>query len=173
MAESSDGVGTWLAFVAQVNKTFNLLRDVFGDALPGGVSLAIGLISKRFSLSDVDDLLSPYRPPTWVYFISAVGACYIGDILAATAYLPTIWARFRFVAATSRTLTLWRRPLPRPSNSCSCRTRSNFGWSAAGMSRFNGPGIWSQRFRGPVMGPVIVSHRSQNGFREPSVSRVF
>jgi hypothetical protein len=118
MAESSDGVGSWPAFVAQVNKTFNLLRDVFGYALPGGVFLAIGLISKRFSLSDVDDLLSPYHPPTWVYFISAVGACYIiGDILAATAYLPisvlkwVVWegSRFRCWVKNWNWLKKWTR----------------------------------------------------------------
>lgn len=118
MAESSDGVGSWPAFVAQVNKTFNLLRDVFGYALPGGVFLAIGLISKRFSLSDVDDLLSPYHPPTWAYFISAVGACYIiGDILAATAYLPisvlkwVVWegSRFRCWVKNWKWLKSWTR----------------------------------------------------------------
>ncbi len=89
MAESSDGVGSWPGFVAQINNTFNLLRDAFGYALPGGVFLAIGLLSKRFSLSDIDDLLSPYHPPTWAFVILVVGACYvIGDILAATAYMP-------------------------------------------------------------------------------------
>jgi hypothetical protein len=66
-----------------------LLRDIFGYALPGGAFLAIGLLSKRFSLSDVDDLLSPYHPPTWAFAILVVGACYIiGDILAAIAYMP-------------------------------------------------------------------------------------
>lgn len=95
MSGSTDGVGSWPAFLAQVNNTFNLLRDVFGYAMPGGVFLAIGLISKRFSLSDVDELLSPYHPPTWAYFILAVCACYIvGDMLAATAYMPISIAKW-------------------------------------------------------------------------------
>jgi len=98
MAESVDSVGSWPGFIAQVNNTFNLLRDVFGYAMPGGVFIATGLLSKRFSLYDIAHFLSPYHPPTWAFVILVVGACYIiGDILAATAYLPisvakwTIW----------------------------------------------------------------------------------
>jgi hypothetical protein len=95
MAESGDSVGSWPGFIAQVNNTFNLLRDIFGYAMPGGVFIATGLLSKRFSLSDIDDLLSPYHPPTWAFVILVVGACYIiGDILAATAYLPISLAKW-------------------------------------------------------------------------------
>jgi hypothetical protein len=89
MAGSGDGTDTWPGFIAQVNNTFNLLRDVFGYALPGGVFLSTGLLSKRFALSDVENLLRPYHPPTWAAVILVIGACYIvGDIMAATVYMP-------------------------------------------------------------------------------------
>ena len=63
-SDSGDSVGSWPGFVAQLNSTFNLLRDVFGYAMPGGVFIATGLLSKRFSLADVDNLLRPYRRRT-------------------------------------------------------------------------------------------------------------
>lgn len=89
MAESSDNAGSWPGLVSQINSTFNLLRDLFGYALPGGVFLAIGVLSGRYSLSDLDNLLSPYHPPAWAFVALVFGACYIvGDILAAIAYMP-------------------------------------------------------------------------------------
>jgi hypothetical protein len=89
MADSPDTVGSWPGLVAQLNKTFMLIRDVFGYALPGAVFLAIGLISKRFSLIDLQNLLHPYQPPAWVVFLLLIGACYaVGDVLASTAYMP-------------------------------------------------------------------------------------
>jgi hypothetical protein len=94
-SDSGDSVGSWPGFVAQLNSTFNLLRDVFGYAMPGGVFIATGLLSKRFSLADVDNLLRPYHPPTWAFVILVVGACYIiGNTLAATAYLPIALAKW-------------------------------------------------------------------------------
>ncbi len=89
MADSPDTVGSWPGLVAQLNKTFMLIRDVFGYALPGGVFLAIGLISKRFSLIDLQNLLLRYHPPAWVLFLLLVAVCYaVGDILASVAYMP-------------------------------------------------------------------------------------
>jgi hypothetical protein len=85
---------TWPALVNQINQTFNLVRDVFGYALPGGVFLAVGLISGRFTLVQVQSLLSPYQLPAWVAFIAIVAACYpIGTVMAATAYMPFMLAK--------------------------------------------------------------------------------
>jgi hypothetical protein len=82
-------VNTWPGLLAQLNKTFLLIRDVFGYALPGGVFIAIGLISKRFSLFDLQNLLRPYKPPPWAFFILLVAACYVvGGLMASTAYIP-------------------------------------------------------------------------------------
>jgi hypothetical protein len=84
-----DSVGSWPGLVDQINKTFNLVRDVFGYALPGGAFLAIGLISGRFTLLQVQALLSPYQLPAWLAFIAIVAACYpVGGVLAAMAYMP-------------------------------------------------------------------------------------
>jgi len=89
--------------VAQLNKTFMLIRDVFGYALPGGVFLAVGLISKRFSLADLQSLFLPYQPPAWVLFILLVVACYaVGEILASTAYMPiALLKRWQWRASSS------------------------------------------------------------------------
>src|SRR5258708_3139527 len=89
MANSPDSVDSWPGFLAQLNKTFLLIRDIFGYALPGGVFLAIGLISKRFSLGDVQNLLHPYQPPAWAVFALLVATCYVaGNVMASIAYLP-------------------------------------------------------------------------------------
>jgi hypothetical protein len=85
----SGSASTWPALVDQINQTFNLVRDVFGYALPGGVFLAVGLISKRFTLVQVQSLLSPYHLPAWAAFVAVVAACYpIGTVMAAAAYMP-------------------------------------------------------------------------------------
>ena len=88
--DTKDGsVGSWPGLIDQINKTFNLVRDVFGYALPGGAFLAIGLISGRFTLTRVQALLSPYQLPAWAAFITIVAACYpVGGVMAATAYMP-------------------------------------------------------------------------------------
>ena len=89
MANSPDSVNSWPGFLAQLNKTFLLIRDIFGYVLPGGVFLTIGIISKRVSLPDFQNLLPPHQLPAWAVFILLVGACYVtGDILASTAYMP-------------------------------------------------------------------------------------
>lgn len=89
LADSPDTASSWPGLVAQLNKTFLLIRDVFGYALPGAVFLTIGLISHRFSLIDVRNLLNPYQPPGWAMFLMAVVACYaMGEILASVTYMP-------------------------------------------------------------------------------------
>jgi hypothetical protein len=93
VAETSNNVSSWPGFVAQINKAFDLVRDLFGYALPGGVFLGIGLLANHvgkggFSLQDVQDLLSPFEVPAWAAFLLVVAACYaVGDMLAALAYL--------------------------------------------------------------------------------------
>jgi len=90
----SASASTWPALVDQINQTFNLVRDVFGYALPGGVFLAVGLISGRFTLARVHGLLSPYQLPPWVAFVAVVAACYpVGTVMAAAAYMPFMLAK--------------------------------------------------------------------------------
>jgi hypothetical protein len=89
MANSPDTVDSWPGLLGQLNKTFLLIRDIFGYALPGAVFLAIGLISGRFSLVNLRSLLHPYEPPAWALFLFSIIACYaVGEILASTAYMP-------------------------------------------------------------------------------------
>lgn len=89
MANSPDSVDSWPGLLAQLNKTFLVIRDVLGYALPGGVFLGIGLISKRITLFDLRNVLLPYQPPAWAVLILLVAACYIvGEILASAAYMP-------------------------------------------------------------------------------------
>jgi hypothetical protein len=115
----SASASTWPALVDQINQTFNLVRDVFGYALPGGVFLAVGLISKRFTLNQVQSLLSTYHLPAWAAFVAVVAACYpIGTVMAAAAYMPfmlsktAVWLLDTFSrppqpTAVRRALTTW------------------------------------------------------------------
>ncbi len=90
----SPSASTWPALVDQINQTFNLVRDVFGYALPGAVFLAVSLISGRFTLARVQSLLSPYHLPPWVAFVAVVAACYpVGTVMAAAAYMPFMLAK--------------------------------------------------------------------------------
>jgi len=93
MSNSSDSVNSWPGFLAQLNKTFLLIRDILGYTLPGAVFLAIGIISKRISLDEVQNLLHPFQPSALATFILFVGTCYIaGKIMASIAYSPiAIW----------------------------------------------------------------------------------
>jgi hypothetical protein len=89
MAQADDSIGSWPGFLAYLNKTFLLIRDVFGYVVPGGVFLAVGLLSQRFSLRDVHSFLWPYQPPTWAAMALLVAICYpLGHILIAVAYMP-------------------------------------------------------------------------------------
>lgn len=95
---SSDSVSSWPGFVDQLNKTFMLIRDAFGYALPGAVFLSIGLIYHRFSMSQVDDFLSPYNHvPAWMAFLGIVAVSYaVGGVLAAVAYSPFMILKYIF-----------------------------------------------------------------------------
>ena len=89
MASSGDTGATWADVVKSLMDTFQLLRDIFGYALPGLVFAGIGVASKRISLQYVHDLISPLGLPAWALVVMAISACYIiGHLLAAIAYLP-------------------------------------------------------------------------------------
>lgn len=95
MADDSESVSSWPGFVDQLNKTFMLVRDAFGYALPGGAFLAIGLVSHRFSFSQVQALLAPYTPPPWMAFFAIVAVSYaVGGVMAACAYMPFMLAKY-------------------------------------------------------------------------------
>lgn len=101
-ASDSNSVGSWPALIDQLNNTFNLIRDVFGYALPGAAFLAIGLFYGRFNLYQIQNLLKPYQMPTWMAFIAIVALCYpVGSVMAATAYMPfmllkyVVWMKYR------------------------------------------------------------------------------
>jgi hypothetical protein len=90
MAKASNGgADSWPGFLSELSKSFLILRDIFGYALPGAVFLSIGLLCRRFSLHDVQYyLLDPYHLPAWLAAILGLGACYaIGHVLSAIAYL--------------------------------------------------------------------------------------
>jgi hypothetical protein len=93
MAKSNGDGGnadSWPGFLSELTKNFLILRDIFGYALPGAVFLSIGVLSRRFSLSDVQYFLRPYQDkiPAWLIAILAVGACYtVGHLMAQIAYL--------------------------------------------------------------------------------------
>jgi hypothetical protein len=111
---SSDGsVGSWPGLVDQINKTFNLVRDAFGYALPGGAFLAVGLISGQFNLWEVRNLLNPYHLPPWVAFIAIVAACYpVGTVMAAMAYMPFMLFKYGYWMRQRH----WPTPAAAPSS---------------------------------------------------------
>ena len=89
MADTNSSTSSWPGFLAQINTTFNLVRDAFGYALPGAVFLAIGLIGGSYSLCQLQCLLSPYKLPAWAAFIAVIAASYaVGNVMAATVYMP-------------------------------------------------------------------------------------
>lgn len=99
MAESNDSTSSWPGLLGQVNKTFDLIRDVLGYALPGAIFLAIGVIAKNgdcrqcggFSLAEVQKVLwaVPFDVPTWALFLGLIAICYAaGNVLAALIYMP-------------------------------------------------------------------------------------
>lgn len=91
----SDAAQGWPGLFSELQKSFNLLRDVFGYAMPGAVFLSIGLMSGRISLRQVDGLLKPYTPPTWAVVVLLIIACYVvGQVLAAVAYTPAALRKY-------------------------------------------------------------------------------
>ena len=95
MADSGDGASGWPGFIGQLNKTFMLVRDLFGYALPGGLFLAIGRISGRYNLQQLKTLLLPYTLPAWAAFVAVIAVCYAtGALMAATVYMPIGLAKY-------------------------------------------------------------------------------
>jgi hypothetical protein len=89
MAGSGDSGSTWADVVKSLMDTFQLLRDIFGYALPGMVFAGIGVASGRIQLQHIENLFLPYHPPNWALAGLGVTACYIiGHLLASIAYLP-------------------------------------------------------------------------------------
>jgi hypothetical protein len=90
MAASDDSANSWPGFLSELSKSFLILRDIFGYALPGAVFLGVGLICRRFSLHDLQYyVFEPYHPPAWLAAIVGLGACYAaGHVVAAIAHLP-------------------------------------------------------------------------------------
>jgi hypothetical protein len=109
MADSSNGsVSSWPGFIDQLNKTFMLVRDAFGYALPGAAFLAIGLISRSFTMTDVQCLLRPYQLPPWMAFFMIIAVSYaVGGVMAAAAYMPFMLAKYG--------LWMWQRHPTRPT----------------------------------------------------------
>lgn len=100
MAETSDNASGWPGLLGQLNRTFDLIRDIFGYALPGFVFLAIGVIAKNgstgqphggFSLTELQRIVCqvPFHIPVWALFLGFIAACYAsGSVLAGAIYLP-------------------------------------------------------------------------------------
>ena len=106
MADSDNGGSSWPGLLGQINQTFDLIRDIFGYALPGAVFLTIGLIAKSrgfggFSLNDIAGAIpAGYVVPVWAAFLAAVAASYaVGNMMAAVAYMPIgvwKWVQWQF-----------------------------------------------------------------------------
>ncbi|MGH9736518.1 MAG: hypothetical protein ACRD8A_18255 [Candidatus Acidiferrales bacterium] len=65
-----------------------MIRNIFLYAIPGGLFVAIGLVSRRITLAQVNALLGPYHPPTWALGLLLIVACYLaGHLLFAIASL--------------------------------------------------------------------------------------
>jgi len=101
---NSNGDGStdsWPGFLSELTKSFLILRDIFGYALPGAVFLSIGLLCRRFSLQTLHTVLFPYDPPLWALLLLALAACYTtGHVMAQLAYIfydtwkiPESWRR--------------------------------------------------------------------------------
>lgn len=94
MAKSNGGdanADSWPGFLSELTKSFLILRDIFGYAIPGAVYFAIGLLSGNFALSDLQAHLQPYQNqiPWWLALIAGIGACYVmGHLMSQIAYLP-------------------------------------------------------------------------------------
>jgi hypothetical protein len=65
-----------------------LVRNIFIYALPGGVFFAIGLVSHRLNLAQINAYFAPYHPPTWALGLLLIAACYLaGHLLFAIVSL--------------------------------------------------------------------------------------
>jgi hypothetical protein len=102
MPDPEDTASSWPGLFGQLNRTFDLIRDIFGYAMPGAVFLTIGLASRSYTVGDIERLLSPYTLRPWAAFIAVVTACYAaGIVMAATAYMPiglikyVVWMCYR------------------------------------------------------------------------------
>jgi hypothetical protein len=90
---SDESNASWAGVIEQLVTSFNLLRDVFGYALPGAVFLGIGLVSGGLQRwlpggQHPSELLKNYPMPAWAALIAAIALCYaVGHILATIAYL--------------------------------------------------------------------------------------
>ncbi|MGB0064167.1 MAG: hypothetical protein WBP85_06955, partial [Terracidiphilus sp.] len=74
MANSNGGdsnANSWPGFLSELTKSFLILRDIFGYALPGAVFFAIGLLSGNIKLQQLQSLLQPYQNqiPWWLALI--------------------------------------------------------------------------------------------------------
>jgi hypothetical protein len=86
MAEDSSG---WAKVVEELIRSFEILRDIFGYALPGGVFLGIGVLTGKINLATVAAQLKPLLLPAWAGAILLIAGAYVtGQILAAVAYTP-------------------------------------------------------------------------------------
>jgi hypothetical protein len=95
--DNSANASSWPGFLSELTKSFLILRDIFGYALPGAVFLSIGLLCRRFSLHDVEYFLRPYQLPAWLAAVLGLGACYTaGHLMAQIAYFPYNEWKFPF-----------------------------------------------------------------------------
>ncbi len=67
-----------------------LIRNIFLYAIPGGLFFALGLLSRRITLAQVNASLAPYHPPTFALALLLLAACYLaGHLLWAIVSLRT------------------------------------------------------------------------------------
>ena len=95
MAKDSGSTDSWPGFLAELTKSFLILRDIFGYALPGTVFLLVGVLAKKLPLFALRGLLETYKFPIWLAVAAGIAVCYtIGHVMAAVAYIPyNTWRR--------------------------------------------------------------------------------
>ncbi|HTU36089.1 MAG TPA: hypothetical protein VMF66_19980 [Candidatus Acidoferrum sp.] len=89
-AGSPSTSSAWISAAALFLDACLLIRDIFLYAIPGGLFFAIGLVSRRITLAQVNALFAPYHPPTWALGLLLIAACYLaGYLLFAIVSLRT------------------------------------------------------------------------------------
>lgn len=93
MADKEDGkagAAGWPQFLSELTKSFLILRDIFGYALPGAVFVAMGMVGGQAPVRHIQQLMAGYYPGLsgWAWALIALVASYLaGNIMAQVAYI--------------------------------------------------------------------------------------
>lgn len=116
MAKTSDNGGSadsWPGFLSELTKSFLILRDIFGYALPGAVFLATGLLCRGVTLKRAIDAagLDAFSP--WLQVVLGIGACYaVGHVMSQSAYFFDNFWRFPWMRKGRKITFPWKLGQP-------------------------------------------------------------